>query len=554
MSAWARGPLQTMVPSSMNARVSATSSAFWACSSTRRTAQPRVAEFEDGAHDLFGGEGREAEGGFVGDEHDGRVGEGGGEAEHLLLAAGEEPGFLLAALGEDREPFVGLVAQFVGAEEDGEVLLDGEAGEDAAGFGDEQHSVAGAHVHGLSVVTSVPSRVTVPRVGSTSAGGDGAERGLAGSVGAEQRDDLARVEADVDAVEDFDVAVAGDDARVEHEGVRRRWRAAAPLRGSAASAVLVDGLFVGGHEAGVGLGFGWRRSRGVAFLGAAFGEFLVAGEGEDAVGFLGEVDGPEAGQDRARSRCEVTSALTCRRGGCRSASQWNTAVPAANANPASSAPPGRRMPNRTASASQNSPTIGGCGGVAGREAEHGRATRRRTRRSRRTRAKIMILERLARTPEASRGDFGAAHREDRPSRRRALQGVDHEGDEPEQGEEQQDLVGDLTEVEMARSCHCGWMTLWSQFKPGTSRRGGADGPAQLAVTDRVRTRTAPARRRTRSPAVQIGEVTRHPAGSAGNAMMAPSAAATERGDERGPEEVDLAVGDESRGCRCPSRG
>ena len=39
--------------------------------------------------------------------------------------------------------------------------------------------------------------------------------------------------------------------------------------------------------------------------------------------------------------------------------QWNTAVPAANANPASSAPPGRRIPKVTASASQNNPTSGG---------------------------------------------------------------------------------------------------------------------------------------------------------------------------------------------------
>ena len=144
MSASSRGPLHTMVPSSMNASVSAARSAFWACSSTSRTAQPAVAQLEDGVHHRFGREGRQAERRLVGDQDHGRVGERGREAQHLLLAAGEQTGRLLAALGEDREALVGVVAQRVVAEEHGEVLLHREAGEDAARLGDEEDTGAGA--------------------------------------------------------------------------------------------------------------------------------------------------------------------------------------------------------------------------------------------------------------------------------------------------------------------------------------------------------------------------------------------------------------------------
>src|SRR2546421_7229843 len=56
---------------------------------------------------------------------------------------------------------------------------------------------------------------------------------------------------------------------------------------------------------------------------------------------------------------DVTRALTVPPGRMSEARQWKTAVLAANASPASSAPPGRRIPNSTASASQKSPMTGG---------------------------------------------------------------------------------------------------------------------------------------------------------------------------------------------------
>lgn len=88
--------------------------------------------------DEFGGE---AEGHFVGDEEVGLGGEGAGEGEHLLFAAGEEAAELAAAAGEDGEGGEGLVegglAVLAGEVVDGhaEVVDDGEFSEDASAFG-----------------------------------------------------------------------------------------------------------------------------------------------------------------------------------------------------------------------------------------------------------------------------------------------------------------------------------------------------------------------------------------------------------------------------------
>ena len=161
MSTSTRGPLQTTLPSCMNASVSATSSALRACSSTRRTAQPPVAQLDDGFDDDLGGEGREAEGRLVGDEDGGRVGERGGEAEHLLLTARQQARGLAAPLAEDRgtgrRPGRAARGRGSGARE---VLLDGEAGEDAAGLGDEEH--AGPRRGGTGEVGDVRRRRGAP--------------------------------------------------------------------------------------------------------------------------------------------------------------------------------------------------------------------------------------------------------------------------------------------------------------------------------------------------------------------------------------------------------
>ncbi len=302
MSASSRGPVQTMLPSSMNARVSATLSAFCACSSTRRTGAAAVAELEDGVHHRVGGEGREAEGRLVGDEHDGRVGEGRREAQHLLLAAGEEAGDLLAPLREDREALVGVAAELLVAEEHGQVLLHGEAGEDAPGLGHEEHAGASSPER-LGVGDLLALEEHLADGGVDHAGGDRAEGGLAGAVGAEQRGHLAPVDAQVDAVEDLGVAVAGDHpshgerglvhvarARGSDRGSRRARRAFRRLLG------VVMPLVLGDHAA-VHLGLG-RGDAGQACLLPLLAQLLLAGEGEDAVGLLRELDGTETRQDR----------------------------------------------------------------------------------------------------------------------------------------------------------------------------------------------------------------------------------------------------------------
>ena len=83
------------------------------------------------------------------------------------------------------------------------------------------------------------------------------------------------------------------------------------------------------------------RSRAPRFF-----EALLPDEGEDAVGVLGELDRTDP--ERIGTKyTDVMSAWTSPPVRNDHAIQWNTAVPAANAKPASSAPPGRRTPNVT---------------------------------------------------------------------------------------------------------------------------------------------------------------------------------------------------------------
>ena len=213
MSASSRGPLHTILPSSMNASVSATFSAFCACSSTSRTAQPRVAQLDDRLHHRVGGERREAERRLVGDEHLRRVGERGRQAQHLLLAAGEQAGDLLAPFGRGSGTARSACWRSVGSRRS-TVRFSSTVrpGKMPRASGTRSRPSRAPSERRRRAVMSRPSSSTVPSVGVDHAGGDRAERRLAGAVGAEQRDDRAAGELQVDAVEHLDVAVAGDDA------------------------------------------------------------------------------------------------------------------------------------------------------------------------------------------------------------------------------------------------------------------------------------------------------------------------------------------------------
>ena len=57
------------------------------------------------------------------------------------------------------------------------------------------------------LVTSMPPSMTLPALGSISAAGHAEAGGLAGAVGAQQADDLAWVDLEIDAVHDAAAAV-----------------------------------------------------------------------------------------------------------------------------------------------------------------------------------------------------------------------------------------------------------------------------------------------------------------------------------------------------------
>ena len=103
---------------------------------------PCCLELGDGRHDLLHHDRREAHGGLVEHEQLGLGHQRAAHGEHLLLAAGEGAGGLLAAFSEDREEVVGaldvlLDARLVVAEEGAEleVLLDRQPGEDVPSLG-----------------------------------------------------------------------------------------------------------------------------------------------------------------------------------------------------------------------------------------------------------------------------------------------------------------------------------------------------------------------------------------------------------------------------------
>ena len=139
-------------------------------------------------------------------------GEGAGEREHLLLAAGQRPGQLRAPFGEAGEAGEGTVLEIgdgdAAERRHQEVLAHGEVREDPSTLGDRAHPGAGQRIRGDAgrIVAGDPQR---PAGRPHQPAGD-LERGrLAGAVRPEHGDDLAGSDGDADAVEDFDRAVAG---------------------------------------------------------------------------------------------------------------------------------------------------------------------------------------------------------------------------------------------------------------------------------------------------------------------------------------------------------
>ena len=134
---------RTMLPTSRTWPLSASLSAAWAFCSTSRIVVPWDLSVRDGRHDPLHHERRQAHRGLVEHEQLGPAHHGAAHGEHLLLAAGERAGRLLAALPEDREEVVGARACRCGCRAwslrrkapSMQVLLDAEPREDAPALG-----------------------------------------------------------------------------------------------------------------------------------------------------------------------------------------------------------------------------------------------------------------------------------------------------------------------------------------------------------------------------------------------------------------------------------
>ena len=149
------------------------------------------------AEDLGHDQRRQAEGGLVQQQQLGPQHQRAADGQHLLLAAGQRAGLLVAPLLQDREArehalhvlhHLGLVAAHVGAQ--AQVLLDRQAGEGAAPVGHVGH--AHAH-HGLGGLADQLLAVEQDAAAGLDHLAQRAQRGrLAGAVGAEDGGDVAR--------------------------------------------------------------------------------------------------------------------------------------------------------------------------------------------------------------------------------------------------------------------------------------------------------------------------------------------------------------------------
>jgi hypothetical protein len=158
---------------------------------------PSAATEADDLEDLLDHQRREAHGGLVEQQQAGPRQQRAADGDHLLLAAGQGAGHLLQALLDPRQHaedalHVGLdgfvVAPAVGAH--AQVLLDRQAGEDAAPFRHQGQALAQALV-GRQLVDAL-AVVEQLAAGRAQGAGDGVEGGgLAGAVGPDQRHQLA---------------------------------------------------------------------------------------------------------------------------------------------------------------------------------------------------------------------------------------------------------------------------------------------------------------------------------------------------------------------------
>jgi hypothetical protein len=172
-----------------------------------------LVEAADDREDLGDDEGREAERGLV--EHDEArlTHQAARDREHLLLAARQRSGRLSPPLGEAREERIGaleLATRFAARALDDrahlEVLEHAHVGEDLAALGDlADAELADAMALVAGDVLALEADRAARRALHASDCAD--QRGLAGAVGPDDRDDLALGDVERDAVERLRVAV-----------------------------------------------------------------------------------------------------------------------------------------------------------------------------------------------------------------------------------------------------------------------------------------------------------------------------------------------------------
>ncbi|GAA5017727.1 hypothetical protein GCM10025734_68890 [Kitasatospora paranensis] len=165
----------------------------------------------------------EGAGGLVGEQHLGVAGQGAGDADALLLAAGELAGVAAGPVGEadQVEQFGGLAAALGAVQADDlqrqfDVLLGGARGEQVEVLEDHADPAAGLAQFASGAVLAAGQRGQFDAVHGDAAGGGplqhvhaADEGGLAGTAGADDSVDLARTDVQVDAVEGGDLSAAG---------------------------------------------------------------------------------------------------------------------------------------------------------------------------------------------------------------------------------------------------------------------------------------------------------------------------------------------------------
>jgi hypothetical protein len=162
-------------------------------------------EAADSFEDVVARLGVDADGGLVEEEEAGAVDEGGAEVQPALHAAGEDGGAVVGAVleGDGGEDLVDAEGQVAAADavdfaEKPEIFAGGEVSVDGEVLGDDADEAAGVAV---GRVEGFAEEADAARVGGEESGDDRKERGLAGSVGAEEAEHLAGVDREGDAVE-----------------------------------------------------------------------------------------------------------------------------------------------------------------------------------------------------------------------------------------------------------------------------------------------------------------------------------------------------------------